>query len=120
MLQILREHSPPLAQFFEAFGEEFTVSKAWIGANESGYQDWHGDGSRREVIGRGIGSLLSYNKMMWFRDKVTGASFGLRVEHCTTIFMTRAGSGMDGNIQHSITGAEKSFLLAMDLAPKNK
>jgi hypothetical protein len=51
---------------------------------------------------------------------MTGASFGLRVEHCTTIFMTRAGSGTDGNVQHNITGAEKSFLLAMDLAPKRK
>jgi hypothetical protein len=57
---------------------------------------------------------------MWFRDKSTGASFGLNVEHCTAIFMSRVGSGMEGNAQQRITGAEKSDISAMDFASRKK
>jgi hypothetical protein len=119
MMSLIRNHSPLLSQIFDSLGQEFNLDKTWLGANESGYQDWHGDGGSNEaILGRGIGTLLSVNKFMWFRDKTTGASFGLRMQHCSAIFMSRVGSGMEGNMQHCVTGAEKTYLFAADIMKK--
>lgn len=119
LYNILKEEYGYFRTIIQKIEENYVIMRLGMIWNESGKHDWHSDSFQRRTDYRGILSLLSSNKIMWFRDTVTGAQFGITVPHSAFIFLTRYGSGAEGSLEHKITGADNSAILVFDCAKKD-
>eukprot|EP00984_Skeletonema_dohrnii_P036516 scaffold37567_cov272-Skeletonema_dohrnii-CCMP3373.AAC.2 len=98
--------------------ENYVLARLGMIWNESGDHRWHSDSFQERTDFRGILSLLSSVKIMWFRDTRTGAQFGITVPHSAFIVLTRYGSGAEGSLEHKVTGAGNSAIFTFDFRPK--
>ena len=109
--------NPYFKWLLDTMYSHFFVRHFWVLANKSGSHPYHFD--KFLALFRLIISLGCYGKMMWFKDKDTGASFGLSIPHGAVVVLSRFGGGITSNIVHCIRDGNNSWIIVFELDFKN-
>lgn len=91
------------------------IINLWVTCSDSGVVDPHQDKFRKSykcARYRKLTNFGNWKKVMWFRDKETGAMFGIAVPHATMVRLSQYGSGHIGPIEHWVTNGHYGWVIA--------